>query len=107
MTQGFWRALLSTAVAISPAFTKLAHATGFLIIRTSEEIVAAADSREVNYLNDEPLSTPVCKIKQFGSGFAIADGLAQSPDGYAVDSILSEAGEVEGSLSTKIATFNR
>lgn len=47
--------------------------------RTSAKIIVAADSRQVDE-NYNPLSNNVCKIRKFGSGYIVMNGLVGSDD---------------------------
>lgn len=67
------------------------HGTAIAAIRTSNQIVVAADSRAVNEKND-PLNERICKIVDLGKVFVAVHGMSDHrPSGFSALSILPHA----------------
>jgi hypothetical protein len=84
-----------------------AFGTAAIIIRTPNEIIAAADSRSVNAYS-VPDPTLFCKIKPFGKLYVVANGMvSDSLSVYNVFDILEKISNKNDSLSKKIDDFQK
>lgn len=83
------------------------HGTAKLIIRTPNEIVAAADSLAVN-ASGMAFQEPESKIRSFGDFFISVNGMSSDPQtGYDIFALLESLGNESGHLHQKLAMFER